>query len=84
MDASESRKEQDLAFLDIASAGNKLVEAKRAWAEAFIRFKMSQPPKGQKIMTDNQARAMADIEVSVTRAEIDYELAKRLHDATQS
>ena len=60
----------------IREAGARLVEARRAWAEAFLRFKMGRPPAGQKVVTDNQAKAMADIEVSVTSAEVDWELAK--------
>lgn len=69
--------------ITLAEAGNRLVEARRAWAEAFLRFKMGRPPAGQKVVTDNQARAMADIEVSVTRAEVDWELAKRRDHAAE-
>jgi hypothetical protein len=69
--------------MTLAEAGARLAEARRAWAESFLRFKMGRPPAGQKVVTDNQAKAMADVEVNVTQAEVDWELAKRRHDAAE-
>jgi len=62
------------ALLTVLEAGQRLAEARRAWAEAFLRYKMAKSSSSMKI-TDNVAKAQADIEVDVTTAEVDYRLS---------
>lgn len=60
---------------DVAEAGKRYAEAKRAWAETFL-FYYNQPGRGGKPRTVAEAQAMADVEVNVTRAQVDYEVSK--------
>jgi hypothetical protein len=50
-------------------------QAQLAWSESFLRHKMATPPNGQQVVTDGQARAMADQDVDLTGARVRYEVA---------
>ncbi len=64
-----------LGLVELLLKGQELSEAHRAHAEAFLRFKLGQPLKGQKI-TDNVAKAQADIEVDVIMPQAKYDVAR--------
>lgn len=51
------------------TAGRELADAQRDWSEAFIMHKMSDPK-----MTDNLARAKADIDVDLAGARNHYDV----------
>jgi hypothetical protein len=61
--------------VNLREAGLALATAHREHSEAFIRYKMLDSKR-----TDGVARAMADQDVDLTRAEVDWEIAKRALD----
>jgi hypothetical protein len=58
----------------LEEAGARYAEAKRAWAETFL-FYYNQPG-GKRPRTVAEAQAMADIEVNLTQAMVDWEVAR--------
>lgn len=60
--------------MTLEEAGARYAEAKRAWAESFM-FYYNQTT-GKKPRTVAEAQAMADIDVNVTQAMVDWEVAK--------
>lgn len=58
---------------DLEGAAARYAEAKRAWAEAFILY-YNTPSKRPRTVAE--ASAMADIEVDVTKAQAEWEIAK--------
>lgn len=56
----------------LLEAGQRYAEAKRSWAEAFL-FYFNQPAKGNKPRTVAEATAMADVEVNLVRAMVEWE-----------
>jgi hypothetical protein len=58
--------------MTLREAGDNLATAHRAHADAFLRYKTLDPKR-----TDGVARAMADLDVDLTRAEAEWEIAKR-------
>lgn len=54
--------------------GQAYAEAKRAWAETFL-FYYNQP-SGKRPRTVAEAQAMADNEVNVTKAMVEWEVAR--------
>lgn len=60
---------------DLATAGVALARARQKHSEAFLRYKTLDPKR-----TDGVARAMADQDVDLTGAEVDWEIAKRALD----
>jgi hypothetical protein len=59
----------------LADAGEVLWMLHKDHAEAFLRYKALDPKR-----TDGVARAMADQDVDLTRAEVNWEIAKRALD----
>jgi hypothetical protein len=57
---------------DMMTAGRALASAHRAHSEAFLRYKTLDPKR-----TDGVARAMADQDVDLVGAEVDWELARQ-------
>lgn len=57
--------------LTLIDAGVRLAAAQRRWSEAFIRYKMADPKR-----TDNMAKAMADQDVDLRGAEVDWVIAQ--------
>lgn len=64
--------------LTMTEAGAALAEAKRKWSEAFLLHKLADPKR-----TDNVARAMADQDVDLAGAEVDWVLAQARHDVAK-
>jgi len=60
---------------DLEAAGRALATAHRAHSEAFLRYKALDPKR-----TDGAARAMADQDVDLVGAEVEWELSKRNAD----
>jgi hypothetical protein len=56
----------------LLEAGQRYAEAKRAWSETFL-FYYNQPGRGNKPRTVAEAQAMADQEVNVTAAMVEWE-----------
>lgn len=54
-------------------AGARYAEAKRAWAEAFLLYYHANTKKPRTVA---EAQAMADVEVNLTQAMVDWEVAK--------
>ena len=61
--------------MNLAEAGDMLVDLHHDHSEAFLFYKVQDPKR-----TDGVARAMADIDVDLKRAEVDWEIAKRALD----
>ena len=57
----------DMALI---SAGQRLEQAQHDWCESFLRYRMS-----DKDRTDNQAKAMADIDTNLMGARVAYDYA---------
>ena len=57
----------------LEEAGRAYVAARKAHAETFLRYKAADPRR-----TDGVARAMADVEVDLVQAEVDWEIARGL------
>ena len=55
----------------LAQVGEALKQARKAHSEAFLRYKALDPKR-----TDGQARAMADMDVDLVGAEVDWVLAR--------
>jgi hypothetical protein len=64
---------------ELEEKGRAYAEAKRAWAEVFLLYYNQ---KSKRPRTVAEAQAMADVEVDLTRAMVEWEVAK-LH-ASQS
>ncbi len=62
-----------IALVDLLGAGQALSEAHRAHAEAFLRFKLVRGPTK---VTDNVAKAQADIEVDVVMPQARYDVSR--------
>lgn len=58
---------------DLEEAGARYAEAKRAWSEVFL-FHYNAPSKRPRTVAE--AQAMADQEVNLTKAIVDWEIAK--------
>ena len=56
----------------LLEAGQRYAEAKRAWAETFL-FYYNQPARGNKPRTVAEAQAMADVEVDLIGAMVEWE-----------
>ena len=56
---------------NLRQAGAALAEAQREWSTAFIRYKLADPKR-----TDNMAKAMADQDVDLRGAEVDWVIAQ--------
>lgn len=57
----------------LIEAGDALSTARRAHSEAFLRYKALDAKR-----TDGVARAMADQDVDLTQAEVDWVIAKEM------
>ena len=59
--------------LSMTEAGKRYAAANKAHAETFLRYKAADPKR-----TDGVARAMADQEVDLVGAIVDWEIAKHI------
>jgi hypothetical protein len=66
----------------LVKSGDELVEARRAWAEVFLLYKLGRT-KNDKV-TDNVAKARADLDVNLIQAEVNWTIAQELCRASQS
>lgn len=57
--------------LTLKQAGAALAKAQRDWSTAYIRYKVADPKR-----TDNMAKAMADQDVDLRGAEVDWVIAQ--------
>ena len=60
-------------YPSLTEAGERYIEARRLHAEAFLRYKLADPKR-----TDGVARAMADVEVDLAEAEVNWAIAQGL------
>lgn len=61
--------------MGLIHAGRVYSQAQHDWCEAFLRYKVGTPMRGQQFVTDGQARAQADIDVDLVGARIAYDYA---------
>ena len=57
--------------LTLREAGARLAQAQRDWSTAFIRYKLADPKR-----TDGMAKAMADQDVDLRGAEVDWVISQ--------